>query len=203
MDQQNIKTIYDSIKDQLDSLLEKVYDAVNHVIIVKKIPHVDHIAKRVKTYESFLNKSQERSEDKLKYPNPFKEIQDLLGIRVILYYLSDVEKAVEIFQEAFNRIEINEFIPDSPKDFDYQGKHIIALIPPSIYNDFKNNKSIPKFFELQILTLYQHAWAAGEHDLGYKPIEKHDLNIKRHLAFLAAQSWGADQIFEKIIKKKL
>ena len=64
--------------------------------------------------------------------------------------------------------------------------------------DDVNKNLIPNFFEIQIKTLFQHAWAQAEHDLGYKQGQPLSFEEKRKLAFAAAQSWGADTIFNQI-----
>jgi len=74
------------------------------------------------------------------------------------------------------------------------------MIPPEIYNKYRNESHIPDFFELQILTLYQHAYATTEHDLGYKPGFELDRETIRKLSFIAAQSWAADKILEEILE---
>jgi len=57
------------------------------------------------------------------------------------------------------------------------------------------------FFELQIKTLFQHAWSEAEHDLGYKPTTVLSHDQKKRLAFTAAQAWGADQVFDELYKQ--
>lgn len=60
---------------------------------------------------------------------------------------------------------------------------------------------LPEFFELQIKTLFQHAWSEAEHDLAYKPeLGELDEVELRKLAFTAAQAWGADEIFEDLFQ---
>jgi ppGpp synthetase/RelA/SpoT-type nucleotidyltranferase len=61
---------------------------------------------------------------------------------------------------------------------------------------------IPDFFELQIKTLYQHAWSQAEHGLGYKPETPLSNEEQRKLAFIAAQSWGADTILAELVDSK-
>lgn len=67
--------------------------------------------------------------------------------------------------------------------------------------DEENESAVISFFELQIKTLFQHAWSESEHDLGYKPTTTLSSDQKRRLAFTAAQAWGADQIFDELFKQ--
>lgn len=136
----------------------------------------------------------------LKYKHPFRELQDLIGGRVVVYYKSDVDKIETEIEKNFKRVEKIQIVPDDEKEFGYEGIHYILFSPNHIYNPHRDNINIPYFFELQIKTLYQHAWAQSEHGLGYKPGVVLPKVIKRKLAFLAAQSWGADEILEQLVK---
>ncbi|MNL70650.1 hypothetical protein D3C87_1956870 [compost metagenome] len=65
-------------------------------------------------------------------------------------------------------------------------------------DDDADRAKVPEFFELQVKTLFQHAWSEAEHDLAYKPSEPLSTLQQRQIAFTAAQAWGADQIFEQL-----
>jgi len=60
---------------------------------------------------------------------------------------------------------------------------------------------VNKCFELQIKTLFQHAWAESEHDLAYKPVEDLPKDQRRRVAFVAAQAWGADHILHELVEE--
>jgi putative GTP pyrophosphokinase len=55
---------------------------------------------------------------------------------------------------------------------------------------------------MQVRTLFMHAWAEPQHDLGYKPGEHMviDRNQRRRLAWIAASSWGADQMLNDVAR---
>jgi putative GTP pyrophosphokinase len=57
---------------------------------------------------------------------------------------------------------------------------------------------LPPFFELQMKPLFQHAWAEANHNLLYNPTFDFSADQKRKIAFIAAQSWGADMFIEEL-----
>jgi ppGpp synthetase/RelA/SpoT-type nucleotidyltranferase len=132
------------------------------------------------------------------YKYPLKEIQDQIGARIVVYYLSDVESITHFCLKYFREVENQTIIEVDPNRFGYEAKHLTCFIPPDIRTRF--NSPIP-FFELQICTLFQHAWAQAEHDIGYKTRIKLDYEKKKFIAFAAAQAWSADRIFEDLKKK--
>lgn len=89
-------------------------------------------------------------------------------------------------------------VPDDATKFGYEGFHIICFIPNTISSS-KENPLVNDFFELQIKTLYQHAWSQAEHGLGYKPGTVLSSDQKRNFAFIAAQSWGADKALTELV----
>ena len=84
-------------------------------------------------------------------------------------------------------------------EFGYFGKHHILMIPSDVIDPEWNNTMLPRFFELQIKTFFQHAWSEAEHDVGYKETKKQlTLDQRRRLAFTSAQAWGADRMFDEL-----
>ena len=82
--------------------------------------------------------------------------------------------------------------------FGYVGRHFILATPEDVVDDNADRSKTPQFFELQVKTLFQHAWSEAEHDLAYKPSEPLTPHQQRQIAFTAAQAWGADEIFEQL-----
>lgn len=166
--------------------------------------HVDRIICRAKSINSFMDKTEKKKKDgTYKYAVPLKEIQDKIGGRIVVYYKSDIEPIKIAVSKYLRHIEEQMIVPDDVSKFGYEGYHMVCQIPNTVFPN-KDNVVIGDFFELQIKTLYQHAWSQSNHGLGYKP---GDGGIKdkevRLLAFIAAQSWGADKGLMELAEEKL
>jgi len=166
--------------------------------------HIDRIYSRPKSTDRFILKASKKDEKgNIKYSDPINQIQDQIGARVIVFYTSDIPSVQNQLLKYYTAIEEKLKIPDSIKEFDYEGKHFIFLIPSDIIPESIDKELVPKFFELQIKTLYQHAFSEASHDLAYKPNVVLTHEQKRKVAFTSAQSWGADQIFSELVKELL
>jgi ppGpp synthetase/RelA/SpoT-type nucleotidyltranferase len=145
-----------------------------------------------------LDKAAKQENGKPKYADPLVEIQDQIGARVITYYPSDIPTVAAAVKRYLHSIESRFIVPDGESEFGYIGQHFILLLPTDVTAAVDNSQKIITFFELQIKTLFQHAWAEAEHDLGYKPAQTLTSLQKRKMAFTAAQAWGADHIFDEL-----
>jgi ppGpp synthetase/RelA/SpoT-type nucleotidyltranferase len=162
--------------------------------MLRGFPRVDKIAGRPKPPDRFTEKAF-RLDDKTgkrKYADPLKDIQDQVALRVVVYYRSDVQPVREAVLREFREIEDTAKEHPDPGMFGYEAHHFICMIPPEIIAKYQPPID---FFELQISTLFQHAWAEANHDLGYKPTTPLDFDQRRQIAWAAAQAWGADEIF--------
>jgi putative GTP pyrophosphokinase len=168
--------------------------------VVKDYPRVDRISVRAKAVDRFLEKAMRLEAGKPKYTDPLNQIQDQLGARVVTFYLSDVRQLSVRIEDFFGSIEVKHVIPDSPSEFGYEGKHYILFVPQDVMNPADSDDS-PTFFELQIKTLFQHAWGEADHDLIYKPVGSLTADQRRRVAFTAAQAWGADRIFDELAQE--
>jgi len=162
---------------------------------------IDRISARPKNVQSFSEKITKLENGELKYKHPLIEIQDQIGVRIVCFYLSDLKPIEEIVKQYFRPIEEQHKMPKEVNEFGYEGTHYILFIPDAIRNPKISKDDCPEVFELQIKTLYQHAWAAANHDLGYKAEQDLTKDQRRKIAFTAAQSWGADFIFDELAKK--
>lgn len=137
------------------------------------------------------------NEYRKRYAYPLQDIQDQIGARVIVFYKSDMENVKKHVLSEFRIYEQIAKEPEKPDQFGYEAEHIVCFLPPDI---IETHSLEIDFFELQICTMFQHAWAEANHDLGYKPGGEVSNDITRKLAWAAAQAYGADTIFNDIWK---
>ena len=163
-------------------------------------PRIDRISCRAKSPDSFAGKAAQVLEDgnTPKYSIPFVQIQDQVGARIIVFYLADVEQVRKAVSRYFAPMEQQEHVPDSPSAFGYVGYHGVFALPDDVIPQGSQFDAVTRCFELQIKTLFQHAWAEANHDLGYKPNADLTIEQQRLTAYAAAQAWGADRVFEDL-----
>jgi len=213
MTRDDLESLY---RERRESVLAPMATRIQDDLIdrLKGCQRINCITARAKSIDRFLAKAKKVENSQNKYSDPLNQIQDQVGARVVTLYLSDVEAiAAEVdryfrkiedrtvvaeVDRYFRKIEDRTVVPDSDKEFGYFGKHYILFIPEDVLVAFEG-KECPKFFELQIKTLFQHAWSEAEHDIGYKPTIQLTSDQKRKIAFTAAQAWGADKIFEELL----
>lgn len=175
---------------------------VNLTAILANYPRVDIVKARAKSVDRFMKKTGKLDPDTGKpyYDDPLSEIQDQVGARVVVYYLDDVQPLVQHLLKHFCEIENKRKDIKDPAKFGYEGHHLVCTLPV----DISNRYSPPvRFFELQIQTLFQHAWAEAEHDIGYKMTRALSYEELRSIAYSASQAWGADQCFDRLWKAVL
>jgi ppGpp synthetase/RelA/SpoT-type nucleotidyltranferase len=179
------RPLYEEFASRLQSLLEEVTNNAG-------IP-VDKIASRVKTVESFLEKIERKP-----YIDPFTQIQDCVGVRVITYYLDDVERVTEIIRknlEIDNANSIDKLLDLSPEEFGYRSVHLVVSLPESRVTLDEWNRFAGLSAEIQVRSILQHAWADLSHRIDYKNTTQVPHQLLRRLFRLSALVETADEEF--------
>lgn len=157
------------------------------------------IESRVKTWASIEGKLQRKNSE---IENIFA-LQDLVGVRVILLFRSDLERAIELIKETFEVISSEDTASRlSESEFGYQSQHFVVRLPkewfslPSLanLNDF--------VIELQVRTLAQHIWAAASHKLQYKQEEGVPPPLRRTINRISALLETVDLEFERVLDER-
>jgi putative GTP pyrophosphokinase len=140
--------------------------------------------------------------ERKKYVDPFNQVEDICGIRIICYYQSDIQRINEIIQEEFEVLESQDKEELLEADqFGYRSIHFIVKIN-------KNWLRAPNFrglehlkAEIQVRTVLMHAWAEIQHKLAYKKESHIPKQFKRKLHRISAKLEEADEQFEEVRKE--
>ncbi len=128
------------------------------------------IFSRIKSAQSTAAKLYHKEE---KYQNRGKGMQDIIGVRVVLYYYDDVLVCKNILANTFKLLpeDSEEDIPEAA-DFSPIRRNLVFVIPDEILDmissDLWKNYRIEKTFEVQLRTIFSEGWYEIEHDVRYK-----------------------------------
>ena len=144
------------------------------------------VESRVKSYDSLAGKLEAKGH---KYAS-LADITDILGLRVITFYIDDVDKVASAVERLYevdweNSVDKRKLLEIDT--FGYLSLHYICYLKGTGYR-----------FEVQMRTVLQHAWANMNHDTGYKSGVEVPREYLRNLNRLAGVLELADEQFSKI-----
>lgn len=194
----NIKDrmIMENYKKQKDDFVKM--GEVVHEILRKAVDEsgilvtgIEHRVKGEKSLEGKLFKNGD-------WYQKFEDLTDILGARVICYFGDDVDKVGKLVEKNFvidweNSSDKRALI--KADTFGYLSLHYICSLP---FDAGYPEEICGKRFEIQIRTILQHAWAAINHDLGYKSEFGVPRVITREIARLAGLLEIADDEFVRV-----
>lgn len=188
-----LSEVYDARRPLLQRLAttleEKTCEALDG------LPHIDRVSFRVKGTESFVVKAQDP-----KYTNPLAQIEDQVAGRVITFFRDDIPIVRDKITNYFRGVEHEVKEPEKATEFGYESDHYIFVIAEHWKPDgWTDAPDMPVTVEFQIRTLFMHAWAEPQHDIGYKG--EVDKNTQRELSWIAASAWGADHKLNELAQR--
>ena len=160
-------------------------------ILVAAVEH------RVKTEESLSGKLQRKGG---KYASIY-DVTDLVGIRVITFYIDDVYKVASMVERLFEvdwENSIDKRKVHEIDSFGYLSLHYICRIPETSYQDPAHPELNSIRFEIQMRTVLQHDWANMNHDTGYKSGVEIPRIYMRNMSRLAGMLELVDDEFSRI-----
>ncbi|MDG0990468.1 MAG: hypothetical protein P8O85_12270 [Yoonia sp.] len=154
---------------------------------------------RVKKWTSIENKLERKNLE----IESILSLRDLVGVRAILLFLTDLDKIDELIRSTFE-VTSTEDTADrlGEAQFGYQSLHYTIKVPliwleiPTMA-DFGDIQA-----EVQVRTLAQHIWAAASHKLQYKNEASVPPPIRRAINRASALLERIDLEFETILEKR-
>ena len=141
---------------------------------------------RVKTEHSLAGKLELKGS---KYAS-LGDLTDIIGLRVITFYIDDVDKVASAVERLFTVDWENSVDKRKLHDIDsfgYLSLHYICSTPGCPYR-----------FEIQMRTVLQHAWANMNHDTGYKSGVEIPTRYRRDMSRIAGMLELIDDEFSRI-----
>lgn len=101
-----------------------------------------------------------------------KKIQDLIGVRVNLYFQDDLDICKEIFEDVFELVD-GEWSENEMNNKNFEATKIngVFKLPEELEKKVKKSTwtlPIDKTFEIQLKTVFFEGWHEVEHDFRYK-----------------------------------
>ena len=166
------------VKEEILSSLKSTFDEAGLLLA--------GLESRVKTESSLAGKLELKGQ---KYKT-LADITDIIGLRIITFYIDDVDKVASAVERLFTvdwENSVDKRKVHEIDSFGYLSLHYICSRP-----DF------PYRFEIQMRTVLQHAWANMNHDTGYKSGVEVPKRYLRNLSRLAGMLELVDEQFSLI-----
>jgi ppGpp synthetase/RelA/SpoT-type nucleotidyltranferase len=142
-----------------------------------------------------------------KYVSGVKELRDIIGIRLNLYFIDDLELVTSHLKKHFRSSFVEETIDfNSTTEFKPQRINIVFKIPEHFEAEFRQvipDNRVGATFELQLRTIFSEGWHEVEHDFRYKCRSDwsaySDMSriFNGFLATLETQEWSIVHFFDR------
>lgn len=160
--------------------------------------HIDlhQITSRVKSQSSILLKAMRKG-----YRYPARQFTDIIGVRVVTYYESDVNPVTQLLAEGLRihaRKSVDKRSMLGPAEFGYRSVHLIAQATRASLDNPQMAYLRGLWFEIQIRSLLEHAWAAIDHEVVYKSQVQFPDTALRRFASIAGTLEMLDREFAQL-----
>ena len=190
------------MKDILNDISQELTDGISRSL--SRCGLMYRIFSRVKTSDSIRHKLN------VKYADKKVKIQDMIGIRIVLYFQDDVD-ALAVYYSAKDVVKksIDEY--DS-STFKPQRLNITRHIPENMVEDFFSavpdefKELVEPTYEIQIRTVFSEGWHEVEHDLRYKcrdnweGCDKYSRALNGVIATLETAEWNMRAVFSEMAR---
>ena len=196
-DKESIRVEHSRACSKYERLGSNVQQALKGFLKDESLDVLD-VVYRVKEFDSFWDKIERKG-----YGEPFREMEDICGVRIICFYPSDIEKVTQIVEREF---DVRESADKSdllePDRFGYRSLHFVVTLKKE-WLKAPNYRGLGGLkVEIQLRTILMHAWAGISHKLAYKKEEHVPTQFRRKLSRLSALFEIADEQFEGLRKER-
>lgn len=158
----------------------------------------DRVDVRIKSWPSLKAKARKTRGNQPVYPDPWKDIRDVIGARVTVLHSTEIPAVLTLLADEFEVLRSVDKAQETrvAGGFGYGSHHVVLRVKETSENleSYAGTQ-----FEVQVRTVLQHAWAEFEHDVRYKRSgEAPDPQVDRAFTLAAGLIELADQQFDQI-----
>ena len=201
------KRIYDQIRDDISKIsIATIKDLEGEIRdYLDKCGLFYKLFSRIKTVTSIIEKLESR---KSKGIEDYK-MQDLVGVRIVLYFKSDIQLCEKLIKQHFHVLNVSRDL-NEPEKFRAQRINYVCQLPEKVKNNFDEKVwgyPIDSTFEIQIRTIFSEGWHEIEHDFRYKCLEDwkdlEDLSRTLNGIFATLENcdWTISSLFSQVSYK--
>lgn len=192
---------YAELQPELRDATERVVALVTTLLDDAGINYLS-VTGRAKSVASFAAKAGRTGEHGPIYPDPLRDITDLIGIRVITYLHSDVAAVADLLGDQLVVLDDRDMGEETAKEgrFGYASRHLLVSSDeergtPAAFAVLRGRRA-----QVQVRTVLQHAWAEFEHAIRYKGTisEEQAPDLDRRFTLAAGLLELADREFSLI-----
>jgi ppGpp synthetase/RelA/SpoT-type nucleotidyltranferase len=157
------------------------------------------IESRVKHISSIVEKVERKSI----ILHSIFDVDDLVGLRIILLFESDVQKVCDLIEGNLSVISKTASLERlDTNSFGYASEHFTIKLPSTWLNvpSYRGLDSVRA--EIQVRTLAQHMWAAASHKLQYKHEASVPIPLRRALSRASALLEIVDKEFSRVLDER-
>jgi GTP pyrophosphokinase len=200
MDQDELKEQFRAKGPLFEQLREEALYALESALQQASIKF-HSLPSRIKKFDSFLKKVSSRETRRSKDTHsddwdPFEEIRDIVGLRVVGLYLSDLDRIAVVIRNTFQVLsEDNKIEGAEVSSFGYMSVHFICMMKTE-YSGPRYDRIAGIPFEIQVRTIAMDAWANISHHLDYKNDADVPADLRKDFYALSGLFYVADRHFE-------
>lgn len=193
---------YSNNYEVLEAAKETYITIVKTILAEGEYP-ISSVIGRLKDKEESIKKFSRKYQTQLEENQTPYEIKnyitDLIALRIISLYETDISKIQETLSNEFEILEITdktEEIESKEDSFGYKGLHLDLKLKAPRTEMIEYRRYADLKFEIQVRTIIQDAWSVLDHKIKYK--KSIPLRLKRRINTLAALFELADREFFSI-----
>ncbi len=210
---------YERLRPYLADVTEDVTQKIQNIFAESSLRPL-FVTSRTKSLESFEEKASrvipatsDDDPETLVFPDPLRSLNDLVAVRVIVTLPHEIREAANLIKRARDLFDCRG---DREKDtgsiesgtYGYSSRHLILRTQQNeavkryqeqlLDTDAKPNGAY--FFEVQIRTVFAHAWSEIEHDIRFKSADRRAWSptFDRQFTATAAMLEKVEETFENL-----